>query len=82
MTDEQNDRDIERMNAKRARAIEILQEFKKWYNLKDSTDNMLILSGLYRDIMRGTETEVDRIIERMEEKNQQALMQKLQQGVE
>lgn len=82
MTDEQNDRDIERMNAKRAQAIEILQEFKKWYNLKDSTDNMLILSGLYRDIMRGTETEVDRIIERMEEKNQQALMQKLQQGVE
>lgn len=82
MTDEKNDRDIEKMNAKREQAIKILHDFKKWYDLKDSTDNMLVYIGLHRDIMHGTEAEVDRLIERMEEKNQQALMQKLQQGVE
>jgi hypothetical protein len=78
MSDEQNDIDLRRMLNKRGKALALLDEFKEWYNVNDSVDNLLILTGLHRDIIRGTEAEVDRLIERMTEKNQQALMKKLE----
>jgi hypothetical protein len=81
MTDEQNDIDLRRMLVKRGKALALLDEFKEWYAINDSVDHMLILNGLQRDIMRGTEDEVDRLIERITEKNQAALMKKLETDV-
>jgi len=78
MTEERNDIDLRRMHNKRGKALALLDEFKEWYAINDSVDHMLILNGLQRDILRGTEDEVDRLIERMTEKNQEALMTKLQ----
>lgn len=81
---EQNDIDIQRMAEKRANALKELESFKKWYlmswdEVRDG--NMLLILGLTRDILRGTEKEVDRLQEHLEERNQAAFMKKMSQGI-
>lgn len=80
--DEQNDLDIARMTKKRGAAFEALDEFKKWYGKRDGVDDMIVFIGLTRDIMRGTEEEVDRLILVLEQRNQEAFFKKLSSGVD
>lgn len=76
--EEQNDIDIRRVMQKRGIALKQLDEFKKWNHVGTNQHNMLIIMGLTRDILRGTEDEVDDLINSMSERNQEALMKSLQ----
>lgn len=77
MTDEQNDIDIARMMRKRGQALKLLEDFKEWYPTNHKQGNMLLIMGLTRDILRGTEEEVDRLIISLENMNQTAFLKKL-----
>ncbi len=78
---EKNMNDLRRMKLKRAQALRLVDEFKEWYCKQTgelSEDEQIVIMGLTRDILRGTESEVDRLTERIDERNQQALMRKLE----
>lgn len=83
MTEEQNDVDLCRMATKRVDALSLLDDFSKWYGFDtigktgDPAKNLVII-GLTRDILRGTETEVDDMIDHLTERCEQALMKKLE----
>lgn len=79
--DEQNEIDITRMMSKRSQALKLLDDFKEWHIPEPSSGDQLIVVGLTRDILRGTEDEVDLLIERLEERNQMAFIKKLSEGV-
>lgn len=85
MNDEQNDADLARMAEKRSRGLSLLEDFKKWYHLDPimnlAGDGILVV-GLTRDILRGTESEIDRLTMHLEEKCQQALLKKMATGLE
>lgn len=78
--DKQNLIDMRRMAEKRSHASELLEDFREWYGLENVDDShvAVIVFGLYRDIMRGTESELNRLIENLEERNSRALMKKLE----
>ena len=76
--DEQNEIDLDRMTKKRAEALRQLDDFKAWYlELQPGTGDQILYLGLLRDILRGTEKQVDHLIESLTEKNGQALLKKL-----
>jgi len=78
---EKNMNDLRRMKLKRAQALRLVDEFKEWYCKQTgelSEDEQIVIMGLTRDILRGTESEVDRLTELIDERNQQALMRKLE----
>lgn len=80
-SDEQNTIDLERMAVKRMTAAGVLCTFAKWHfpgDLIQREGNQLLIAGLARDILRGTEQDVDNLIFHLEERNQQLLMKKLQ----
>ncbi len=80
--EEQNELDLSRMLEKRRQAFSHLEEFKEWHGMdKTRSGTQILLLGLYRDIMRGTEEEVDYLIESLQEQNNTALMEKLQSGI-
>ena len=76
--DEQNEIDLQRMYQKRAEALLLLDDFKKWHMdaLVRQGDQILYL-GLMRDILRGTEKQVDHLIESLTDRNSKALLKKL-----
>lgn len=81
--DEQNSLDLDRMNEKRQRAFALLDEFTEWQGLdKTKSGTQIILIGLNRDIIRGTEKELDDLIANMEERNHQSLMKKMSEGLD
>jgi hypothetical protein len=76
--DEQNDLDIQRMTLKRAEALLLLDDFKKWYmESPPGAGNQILYLGLMRDILRGTEDKVDRLIDDLTDRNGRALLKKL-----
>lgn len=77
--EERNDIDIMRMARKRAYALRALDEFKEWRTNKVNPQvaEQMVIMGITRDILRGTEEEVDRITANLEEKNQESLLKKL-----
>lgn len=79
--DEQNEIDIARMMKKRGQALKLLDDFKGWYGNRthNQVAEQILIMGLTRDILRGTEKEVDRLIEHLEERNQAAFLKKLSQ---
>jgi hypothetical protein len=83
-TDEQNDLDIMRMMKKRLAAIKLIEDFRQWHLPAAGSmgvNGQIIYTGLIRDALRGTEDEVDFLIEHLEERNQSALMSKLEKGM-
>jgi len=79
--DDQNKIDLRRMAEMRARALDLLDDFREWQSM-DATKvgNQIIIIGLQRDILRGTEDELDRLISEMEDRNNQSLMKKMSKG--
>lgn len=75
--DEQNEIDIARMMQKRGQALKLLEDFKEWYADSPNLGSMIVIAGLTRDILRGTEEEVDRLIVSLEDRNQAAFLKKL-----
>jgi len=78
--DEQNRIDLLRMAEKRATATQLLKEWGEWH--KDihgyqSTGSQILVLGMLRDIVRGTEKDIDWLIYSLENKNNEALMKKL-----
>jgi len=71
---------------KRGKALKLLEEFKSWY-MEDcqgnitSNDHMIIIVGLMRIAICGTESEVDSLIEGFEARNSQALMKKMSENI-
>ena len=79
-TDEQNRIDLSRMAEKRAQATSLLREWREWH--KDihgyqSTVTDILVLGMLRDIVRGTEKDVDWLIFSLDDQNNKALMEKL-----
>lgn len=76
--DEQNEIDLQRMYQKRAEALLLLDEFKKWHmDTPVRQGDQILYLGLMRDILRGTEATVDRLIDDLTDRNGQALLKKL-----
>jgi hypothetical protein len=76
--DEKNDIDVRRVMQKRGIALRHLDDFKKWNHVGLNQHSMIIIIGLTRDILRGTEDELDDLIDSLSERNQTALMESLQ----
>jgi hypothetical protein len=63
---------------KRGTALRLLDEFKAWHFTCITGDgDKLLICGLTRDILIGTEDDVDQLIENLEKQNSQSLMKKL-----
>jgi hypothetical protein len=62
---------------KRKKALQLLEEFKSWTTHPSSTGNSVVLLGLTRDILHGSESEVDYLIENLKAQNHTYLMKKL-----
>ena len=78
MTDEQLAIDIKRMECRRHYARKQLSELKEWGYFKNgSVFGGTLFLGLWRDIRKSTEGELERIIGHLEEHNQANLMKKL-----
>jgi len=80
ITDKQNRIDLLRMAEKRAAATRLLKEWKAWHRETDGSESttLLVLTlGMLRTIERGTEKDVNYLIDTLEDRNQKALMKKL-----
>lgn len=75
--DDQLEADIARMTAKRINAMSLVDEWFQWQNSPKNDNYRIIYIGLVRDAMRGTETEVDNLIVKLTEMNQESLLEKL-----
>jgi hypothetical protein len=65
------------MHKKRLIALKLLEEFKAWNYTRNTLAEQLLISALTRDIITGTEDDVNRLITNIEKKNSQLLMKKL-----
>jgi hypothetical protein len=68
------------IHKKRGIALKLLDEFKSWHAMPDWSGNIhdqVIIFGLTKDILAGTEAEVDRLIADLEKQNHNSLMKKL-----
>jgi|TARA_R110000851_G_scaffold51669_4_gene122572 hypothetical protein len=69
---------------KRANALKLLEEFKAWHAMPDWSGNIhdqVIIFGLTKDILTGTEAEIDRLIVDLEKQNSKSLMKKLNENM-
>ena len=77
--DEQNEIDLLRMAGKRRIAMQKLREFKEWQQVRENDTSFdIVMIGLLRDIIRGTEDELDWLIKSLQQRNETSLMKKLE----
>ena len=71
------------IHKKRLIALRLFEEFKSWhwesgqFNSEPNIHNQVIIYALMKDILTGTEDDVDRLIGNLEKQNSQLLMNKL-----
>jgi hypothetical protein len=69
-----------RLATKRNKCRDLLTIFHEYYlngNSSARAGNFVVYMGLLRDMRKGTEQDLDRLIEDIDQKNQEALMKKL-----
>jgi|TARA_B110000240_G_C13107535_1_gene286963 hypothetical protein len=65
------------LHNKRGVALRLLDEFKSWHYTRNTGVEQLLISALMKDILIGTEDDVDKLIDNLEKQNSQSLMNKL-----
>jgi len=68
-----------RLISKRSDALDKLNKFKDWYLSSMNKHDSVILWGLKRDILCGTEDEIDKLMADLDIQNQNALFKKMSQ---
>ena len=79
--EQQNQLDIARMTQKREHALALLSESIKWKPATNRHPWWQVVMHHERDILRGTEETVDRLIIELTELNDQALLDKLAESL-
>lgn len=70
-----------RIAQKRVEAFKALEEFKKWHLDTSRPNGQLLYVALTRDILQGTEDEIEYLIESLTDRNLRAFERKLRQGL-